>query len=213
MVVCIIHVEDGLVKYRDSFPGGPVALLTDISKPTFVANNAIYTLQILLGDGGWRLQVWLQSHSETHTRDWIATFLAFNASSTGLLACRIWMIEPKARNQPGLYNGNCELYTTVYQDRLGEGTMDVYVEMYRFRNDYLVRFGFCVQRVEMATAVFTWIPPSETFLFAASYVIASSVVRHNFTFISNSLMLEHSFRCALPRADLSKVGGDKMDDD
>lgn len=48
MVVCIIHVEDGLVKYRDPFLGGPVACLADISQPTFVANNAIYALQTLL---------------------------------------------------------------------------------------------------------------------------------------------------------------------
>ncbi|KAG1767856.1 hypothetical protein EV702DRAFT_979809 [Suillus placidus] len=138
MVVCIIHVEDGLVKYRDSFPGGPVAFFTDVSQPTFVANNVIYTLQTLLGDGvviyrcyvvwqsGWVIilpcMMWcgvavfgvcsVYSFSQTSatisnvetlftnkTGHLIATFLAFtlatNVLSTGLLACRIWMIERK----------------------------------------------------------------------------------------------------------------------
>ncbi|KAG2344935.1 hypothetical protein BDR05DRAFT_164024 [Suillus weaverae] len=138
MVVCIIHVEDGLVKYRDSFPGGPVAFFTDVSQPTFVVNNVIYTLQTLLGDGvviyrcyvvwqsGWVIilpcMMWcgvavlgvcsVYSFSQTSatisnvetlftnkTGHLIATFLAFtlatNVLSTGLLACRIWMIERK----------------------------------------------------------------------------------------------------------------------
>ncbi|KAG1737011.1 hypothetical protein EDB19DRAFT_1008378 [Suillus lakei] len=51
MVVVIVHVENGLVKYRDTFPGGPVAFFTDITQNTFVIKNAIYTLQTLLGDG------------------------------------------------------------------------------------------------------------------------------------------------------------------
>lgn len=36
-------------------------------------------------------------------------------------------------------------YIVVHQDRLGEGTMDVYVEMDRCRNGYLVRFVTFVQ--------------------------------------------------------------------
>ncbi|KAG2151537.1 hypothetical protein DEU56DRAFT_727923 [Suillus clintonianus] len=51
MVVGIIHVEDGLVKHRDSFPGGSAAFFADVSQATFVTNNAIYTLQTLLADG------------------------------------------------------------------------------------------------------------------------------------------------------------------
>ncbi|KAG1736527.1 hypothetical protein EDB19DRAFT_1896031 [Suillus lakei] len=38
IVVDIVRLEDGLVKYRDTFPGGPVA-------------SVIYALQTLLGDG------------------------------------------------------------------------------------------------------------------------------------------------------------------
>ncbi|KAG2754599.1 hypothetical protein P692DRAFT_20719436 [Suillus brevipes Sb2] len=51
MVVVIIRTEDGLVKYRDTFPGGPVAFFADVSQETFVVKCAIYVLQTLLGDG------------------------------------------------------------------------------------------------------------------------------------------------------------------
>jgi hypothetical protein len=39
------------VKYRDTYPGGPVAFFADVTQNTFVIKNAIYTLQTLLGDG------------------------------------------------------------------------------------------------------------------------------------------------------------------
>jgi hypothetical protein len=51
MVIVIIRTEDGLVKYRDTFPGGPAAFFADISQETFVIECAIYILQTLLGDG------------------------------------------------------------------------------------------------------------------------------------------------------------------
>ncbi|KAG0706686.1 hypothetical protein DFH29DRAFT_137655 [Suillus ampliporus] len=50
VVVDIIRVEDGLVKYRDSFPGGPAAFFTDVSQTTFVIKYLLYILQTLLGD-------------------------------------------------------------------------------------------------------------------------------------------------------------------
>jgi len=51
MVVDIVRIDEGLVKYRDTFPGGPVAFFEDIAQNTFVIKNAIYTLQTLVGDG------------------------------------------------------------------------------------------------------------------------------------------------------------------
>ncbi|KAG1771536.1 hypothetical protein EDD22DRAFT_976864 [Suillus occidentalis] len=51
LVVDIIRLEDGFVKYRHVFPGGPVAFFQDISQPTFVTKNIIYALQTMLGDG------------------------------------------------------------------------------------------------------------------------------------------------------------------
>ncbi|KAG2110696.1 hypothetical protein DEU56DRAFT_749797 [Suillus clintonianus] len=51
IIVGIIHLEDGLVKYRDTFPGGPAAFFAYAPQPTFVAKNAIYILQTLVGDG------------------------------------------------------------------------------------------------------------------------------------------------------------------
>ncbi|KAG1822249.1 hypothetical protein EV424DRAFT_1511281 [Suillus variegatus] len=51
MVVGIIRIEDGLVKQRDTFPGGPAAFFADISEETLIVKNAILVLQTLLGDG------------------------------------------------------------------------------------------------------------------------------------------------------------------
>ncbi|KAG1841536.1 hypothetical protein DFJ58DRAFT_808062 [Suillus subalutaceus] len=51
IAVGIIRVENGLVKYRDTFPGGPVAFFADLTQETFVVKNAILVLQTLLGDG------------------------------------------------------------------------------------------------------------------------------------------------------------------
>ncbi|KAG2141104.1 hypothetical protein DEU56DRAFT_283853 [Suillus clintonianus] len=51
MVIDIIRIEDGLVKSRDTFPGGPEAYFAEISLGTFVVKNTIYILQTLLGDG------------------------------------------------------------------------------------------------------------------------------------------------------------------
>jgi len=51
MIVDIVHVENGFVKYRDTFPGGPVVYFADISQPLCVTNNLILTLQTMVGDG------------------------------------------------------------------------------------------------------------------------------------------------------------------
>lgn len=51
MVINIIHVENGLVKYRDTFLGGPVAYFADLLQELFVVKNAILVLETLLGDG------------------------------------------------------------------------------------------------------------------------------------------------------------------
>ncbi|KAG1732149.1 hypothetical protein EDB19DRAFT_1299516 [Suillus lakei] len=51
MVIAITRMEYGLVKYRDTFPGGSVAYLADVSQVTYVIKFAIYALQTLLGDG------------------------------------------------------------------------------------------------------------------------------------------------------------------
>ncbi|KIK48566.1 hypothetical protein CY34DRAFT_71616 [Suillus luteus UH-Slu-Lm8-n1] len=51
VVVSIIRVEDGLVKDRDTYPGGPTAFFADVSQETYVIKHALYTLQTLLADG------------------------------------------------------------------------------------------------------------------------------------------------------------------
>lgn len=58
MVIDIIRLNDGLVKYRDTFPGGPVGFFTDIIQKLYATKIAIYNLQTLLADGvvvGWFL--------------------------------------------------------------------------------------------------------------------------------------------------------------
>ncbi|KAG2129193.1 uncharacterized protein EDB93DRAFT_1267015 [Suillus bovinus] len=51
MIVNTIRVEDGLVKYRDTFPNGPVAFFADPAQYTYTIKNALYISQTLLGDG------------------------------------------------------------------------------------------------------------------------------------------------------------------
>ncbi|OJA18399.1 hypothetical protein AZE42_09781 [Rhizopogon vesiculosus] len=51
MIVDIVRIEEGLVKYRDTFKGGPPAFFADVAQVTFVTKNAIYIMQTLLGDG------------------------------------------------------------------------------------------------------------------------------------------------------------------
>ncbi|KAG2120250.1 hypothetical protein DEU56DRAFT_928448 [Suillus clintonianus] len=51
IVVNIVRVQDGLIKYRDTFPGGPVAFFGDVSQETYVIKHALYIIQTLLADG------------------------------------------------------------------------------------------------------------------------------------------------------------------
>lgn len=47
----MVRVENGFVKYRDTFPGGPAAYFADVTQPLFVTKNIILTLQTMVGDG------------------------------------------------------------------------------------------------------------------------------------------------------------------
>lgn len=51
MIVTIIHVEDGLVKYRDTWPGGPTAFFANMTVETYVIKHALYIFQTVLADG------------------------------------------------------------------------------------------------------------------------------------------------------------------
>lgn len=51
LVVDIIRIEEGLVKYRNTFPGGPVAFFADGTQETYVIKSAVVVMQTLLGDG------------------------------------------------------------------------------------------------------------------------------------------------------------------
>ncbi|KAG2136052.1 hypothetical protein DEU56DRAFT_367205 [Suillus clintonianus] len=51
IVVDIIRAEDGLVKYRDTFPGGPAGFFGDITQKSYAIKHALYLLQTLLADG------------------------------------------------------------------------------------------------------------------------------------------------------------------
>jgi len=42
---------DGLILYRDTYPGGPIAYFSDVSQWSFVVKNHVYTAQTLIGDG------------------------------------------------------------------------------------------------------------------------------------------------------------------
>lgn len=51
MVVNIIRAEDGLVKYADTYTGGPSAYFADVSQKTYVIKHSFYVMQTLLADG------------------------------------------------------------------------------------------------------------------------------------------------------------------
>ncbi|KAI0330249.1 hypothetical protein GY45DRAFT_1370957 [Cubamyces sp. BRFM 1775] len=51
MIIDFVRACRGFVFERDSYPGGPIAFFAQPSESTFVAKNAVYTIQTLLGDG------------------------------------------------------------------------------------------------------------------------------------------------------------------
>ncbi|KAG1797349.1 uncharacterized protein HD556DRAFT_252115 [Suillus plorans] len=51
IIMTIVHVENGLVKYRDTWPGGPAAFFTDVTEETYVIKHALYISQTVIADG------------------------------------------------------------------------------------------------------------------------------------------------------------------
>ncbi|KAG1725535.1 hypothetical protein EDB19DRAFT_1915050 [Suillus lakei] len=51
IIVNAIRIEDGLVKDRNAFPGGPVAFFADLTQQTVAVKNVLYVMQTLLADG------------------------------------------------------------------------------------------------------------------------------------------------------------------
>ena len=51
LAIHIIRAMDGLILYRDTYPGGPIGYFSDVSQWTFVSKNHVYTAQTLIGDG------------------------------------------------------------------------------------------------------------------------------------------------------------------
>ncbi|KAG1778897.1 hypothetical protein EV702DRAFT_143670 [Suillus placidus] len=51
MVVTIVRIENGLVKYRDTWPNGPAAFFTDVTEETYLIKHALYIFQTVLADG------------------------------------------------------------------------------------------------------------------------------------------------------------------
>ncbi|KAG2104364.1 uncharacterized protein F5147DRAFT_638384 [Suillus discolor] len=51
MIVDFIRAEQGLVTYRNTFPGGPEAFFADVAQITFLIKSILYTSQTMLGDG------------------------------------------------------------------------------------------------------------------------------------------------------------------
>ncbi|KAJ6544112.1 hypothetical protein B0H19DRAFT_1169667 [Mycena capillaripes] len=47
----IKRLYSGLVRFRDTYPGGPTAFFASINDPSFVFKNAVYGFQTALGDG------------------------------------------------------------------------------------------------------------------------------------------------------------------
>ena len=51
LIIHIIRVMYGLILYRDTFPGGPVAYFSAVSQWTFYGKNLVYIAQTVVGDG------------------------------------------------------------------------------------------------------------------------------------------------------------------
>jgi hypothetical protein len=51
MVVAIIRIENGLVKYRDTWLNGPAAFFADMTEETYLIKHALYIFQTVLADG------------------------------------------------------------------------------------------------------------------------------------------------------------------
>ena len=51
MILDMVRVGNEFVKYRDTFPGGPVVYFADVTQRLFMAKNFILVFQTLVGDG------------------------------------------------------------------------------------------------------------------------------------------------------------------
>ncbi|KAI9573136.1 hypothetical protein HD554DRAFT_1146001 [Boletus coccyginus] len=51
LVIHIIRVMYGLILYRDTYPGGPIAYFSVVSQWTFYLKNLVYIAQTVVGDG------------------------------------------------------------------------------------------------------------------------------------------------------------------
>ncbi|KAH0828756.1 hypothetical protein J3R83DRAFT_3180 [Lanmaoa asiatica] len=51
LVIDIIRIMEGLILFRDTYPGGPVGYFSNVSQWTFVYKNYVFTAQTLIGDG------------------------------------------------------------------------------------------------------------------------------------------------------------------
>ncbi|KAG1744860.1 hypothetical protein EDB19DRAFT_1632608 [Suillus lakei] len=51
MIVTIIHIENGFVKYRDTWPGGPAVYFANMTITAYVIKHSLYIFQTVLADG------------------------------------------------------------------------------------------------------------------------------------------------------------------
>jgi len=51
MAIDVKRIENGLITYRNTFPGGPIAFFAQPGEFMFLFKNAVYTAQTLTGDG------------------------------------------------------------------------------------------------------------------------------------------------------------------
>ncbi|KAG1721867.1 hypothetical protein EDD22DRAFT_974660 [Suillus occidentalis] len=81
MILVIIEVEDGLVKYPNTFPGGPESFFADLLQEIFIAKNVIYTLQTLLGDGVVNFPFWQKIYR---------CYVVWQSVRVIILPCMLW---------------------------------------------------------------------------------------------------------------------------
>jgi len=92
MVVDMVRVESGFVKYRDAFPGRPAAYFADVTQPLFVVKVFILVFQTSVDDGVLRKRLPTpQTSIQRPTSQWVTAFfsstLATNLLGSGEHTC------------------------------------------------------------------------------------------------------------------------------
>jgi len=64
LIIDIIRIIEALILYRDTYPGGPTAFLSNVSQWTFVSKNYVYAIQTIIADSVILYRCYMVWHSK-----------------------------------------------------------------------------------------------------------------------------------------------------